>query len=885
MKLGVTSPAVPAPNGGHNSHRSHSRPVVRGKHLFVGGEKFYVRGVTYGTFAPDENGDLFPAPGKVENDFARMRAHAVNALRTYTVPPRWLLDCAHRHGLRVLVGLAWEQHIAFLEDASRATSIVNRVREGVRSCAGHPAILCYSIGNEIPASIVRWHGARRIERFLERLSRAVRAEDADGLVTYVNYPTTEYLQLPFLDLVSFNVYLESREKLEGYLARLHNLAGDRPLMMAELGLDSLRNGEESQAQVLGWQVRSAFTAGCAGLFVFAWTDEWHRGGQEVEDWDFGLTDRDRRPKPALTAVRNAFADVPVRIPLPVPRISVVVCCHNGQETLRDCLDGLSALDYPDFEVIVVDDGSRDGSAAIAAEYPFRLIRTPNRGLSNARNVGLAAATGDIVAYTDSDARADPNWLTYLANSFCSTSHAAIGGPNIPPAGDGLIAECVANAPGGPVHVLLSDTEAEHLPGVNMAFRRDCLEAIGGFDPQYCAAGDDVDVCWRLLEKGWSMGFSPSAVVWHHCRNSVRAYWKQQKGYGRAEAMLERKWPEKYNRAGHLSWSGRIYGKGLLQSLDIRRGRIYQGMWGSALFQSVYRPAPGLFSSVPMMPEWYVLTLLLGALSALGLMWNPLLSALPFFGVAVLASLIQAGRGAAKASFTTPADSVGTRIALYTMTGALHLLQPLARLWGRIEYGLTPWRRRSTAFAVPCRKTVTIWRDRWQAPAESVESLETQLRNRGAIVRRGGTFDAWDLEARVGSLGTLRLITAAEDHGAGKQLFRIRLRSHVCRRWGVAAAVLAALSMSAALSSAWVVSALLGSAAGWVLLRSLSDIGGATAAVLHSVQQLSRREERRPEGAIVGKPREEGAARRDRRSSPHREDRPLEPAFDATASGD
>lgn len=95
--------------------------------------------------------------------------------------------------------------------------------------------------------MVRWLGPRRIQRYLERLAGVVKAEDPDGLVTYVNYPTTEYLQLPFLDLVSFNVHLESRDRFEAYFARLHNLADNRPLVRTELGLDSLRSGAPARS--------------------------------------------------------------------------------------------------------------------------------------------------------------------------------------------------------------------------------------------------------------------------------------------------------------------------------------------------------------------------------------------------------------------------------------------------------------------------------------------------------------------------------------------------------------------------------------------------------------------------------------------------------------
>ena len=145
---------------------------------------------------------------------------------------------------------------------------------------------------------------------MKRLYTIAKKKDPGGLVTYVNFPTTEYLQLPFLDFHCFNVYLEEQDRLEAYLNRLQNIAGDLPLVMGEIGLDSRRNGEEKQAVVLDWQVRSVFGLGCAGAFVFAWTDEWHRGGYDVEDWDFGLTDRNRRPKKAFYSIRRAFAELP-----------------------------------------------------------------------------------------------------------------------------------------------------------------------------------------------------------------------------------------------------------------------------------------------------------------------------------------------------------------------------------------------------------------------------------------------------------------------------------------------------------------------------------------------------------------------------------------------
>lgn len=803
-----------------------ARPQVRGKFLFAGDEKLYVRGVTYGTFRPGSDGVEYDAQA-VERDFAAMSSNGINTVRVYTVPPRWLLDTALRYGLRVMVGLPWEQHIAFLDDRRTRRSIEQRVREGAAACAGHPALLCYAVGNEIPATIVRWYGAPKIKRFLASLCRAVKAEDPDALVTYVNFPSTEYLHLDFVDFVCFNVYLESQDNLSLYLLRLQNLAGDRPLLLAEIGIDSQRNGETEQAETLDWQVRTTFAAGCAGAFVFAWTDEWYRGGFEIEDWDFGLTTRDREPKPSLSSVRDAFGQVPFPHDLPWPRISVVVCTYNGSRTIADCLDGLAALDYPDYEVIVVDDGSKDATAQIAGEYDVRLIRTENRGLGNARNTGLEHATGEIVAYTDDDTRPDPHWLTYLAVTFMTTDHVGVGGSNIAPPGDGFYADCISNSPGNPVHVLLTDQIAEHIAGCNSAFRRTALQEIGGYDERFRVAGDDVDICWRLQERGWTIGFSPAAMVWHHRRNSLRAYWRQQLGYGKAEALLEAKWPEKYNPAGHLSWSGRLYGNGLTQSLGSRR-RIYHGTWGGGLFQTEHERPLSLLAALPLMPEWLVLVAALAVVSALGFLWSPLFVALPLLVVASGALLAQAIISGAKAK---PADDKHrNKIWKFrAVTAFLHVVQPLARLRGRQRHGLTPWRVRGTRrFAFPRPRSTAVWTEQWHEPASRLEAIEAMLRGEGAVVQRGGDFDRWDLEFRGGLLGSSRILLAVEEHGNGKQYARFRWWPH-CSPWPIVFAVcLGTLSFLAADNSR-LVAAVLGICTLAIALRLLAECATATAA--------------------------------------------------------
>ncbi len=820
------------------SRARDQRPQVRGKFLYVGDEKFWVRGVTYGAFWPDADGHEYHELEVIDRDFAQMVANGITAVRIpHTTPPRALLDVAQRHGLRVMVGLSAEQYVGFLIDTKGAPDIEALVRDKVRAVAGHPALLCYAIGNEIPGPVARWLGRQRVERYLRQLYWAIKAEDPGGLVTYVNYPTTEYLDLPFLDLVCFNVYLESPDRFDAYLARLHTLAGERPLIMSEVGLDAFRNGEEVQARALQWQIRGTFAAGCAGAFIFSWTDDWFRAGAAVDDWAFGLTDRDRRPKLALSAVCAAFSGVPFAQDRAWPRISVVVCSYNGARTMRDCLEGLCRLQYPDFEVIVVNDGSKDATSAIAHEYGFRVIDTENRGLSSARNTGLAAATGDIVAYIDDDAWPDPDWLTYVAATFMRSDYVGVGGPNIAPPGDGAIADCVANAPGGPIHVLLTDQEAEHLPGCNMAFRTTALRAIGGFDPRFRTAGDDVDLCWRLRERGGKLGFHPAAVVWHHRRNSVRAYWRQQRGYGRAEALLEQKWPEKYNAAGHLTWTGRIYGKGLVRIGGWPRARIYHGPRGRAPFQSLYQPA-GIVSSLLLMPEWYLIIVALAVLSGLSALWAPFLYALPVLAMASGASLTQAVLSATAASFPDAARSRVRRLTLHGLTALLYLLQPLARLRGRWQHGLTPWRGRAPRGGIfPRRRIFSAWSERWEDPDKRAQAIETLIRADGAVVLGGGQCDRWDIEVRGGILGAARLLMAIEDHGAGRQLIRARSWPVWSSPGLIVILALGGLSLLAALGGGWSASAVLGATSVLLGVRAFQEAARSLGCVLRAAQQL------------------------------------------------
>ncbi|MFI5364009.1 MAG: glycosyltransferase [Candidatus Binatia bacterium] len=790
------------------------RPCARGKFLFRGDEKLFLRGVSYGPFAQASHGAQFPERDMVRRDFALMHDLGVNCFRTFTPPPEWLLDLAEEYDLGVLVGLPWTEHVCFLDEPAVVEAIRAQIATGVDACKQHPAVFAFLIGNEIPSDIVRWHQPERVRAFMRELYDLVKRAAPDVLVSYANFPPTEYLDLDFLDFISFNVYLHRERDFRRYLSRLQNLAKDKPLVLTEFGIDSMREGAAEQAQILSWQVRAAFESGVAGTVVFSWTDDWFTGGFQVEDWAFGLVDRERHKKPAYHAVQKLYGG---QLPPPLdhaPRISVVICAYNAERTMDACLASLRTLRYPSYQVIVVNDGSTDRTLEISQRYPeVRIFSQENKGLSVARNVGIAHASGEIVAFTDSDCVVDPDWLTYLAYKFVHGGFVAVGGPNLPPPEDARIPACVAASPGGPTHVLLDDEVAEHIPGCNMAFLKTALDEIGGFDPIYRAAGDDVDVCWRLQNNGHPIGFSPAAMVWHFRRNTINAYLKQQMGYGKAEAQLYFKHPFRFNMLGQSQWIGRIYGD-LSMSLFSRRPVIYHGVFGRGLFQTLYEPPSSLLSYLPFTLEWNILGLvmLIGAVIAGR---HPLLAGLP-----LLTAVIFAGGRAWRAKVDPRYDGVASRLLITALIYLGPLVRSLQRYLYRIQGMTNVARIQFEEISQPPRVQwlqrqffLSYWSDNALEKENLLHALMEFLVPRKYLIAIDQGWNDCDVTVYRGIWSKADLKVAVEHHGGGKRVFRTRCRvreSWLSRAALVGFAAVTAIAWFAELKEIQEVAVLLGS---------------------------------------------------------------------------
>ena len=205
-------------------------------------------------------------------------------------------------------------------------------------------------------------------------------------------------------------------------------------------------------------------------------------------------------------------------------VSVVVPAYNAEDTIGPLLDSLLNLDYPEYEVIIVNDGSTDRTKEIVEQFPVRLINQPNRGASAARDAGLRVASGDVVAYVDSDVTVTPDWLKQIMRPFSDATVAATTGQTV-----FLRSQKCAS------WLRSMDIERRNTRrktytrlanGPNAAFRRDILLEVGGFDPRWYHA-EDTEVSYRIWELGHRIQYVPEAVVHHVPEEDWRTYLRKR----------------------------------------------------------------------------------------------------------------------------------------------------------------------------------------------------------------------------------------------------------------------------------------------------------------------------------------------------------------------
>lgn len=223
----------------------------------------------------------------------------------------------------------------------------------------------------------------------------------------------------------------------------------------------------------------------------------------------------------------------------VPFVSVVVPARNARRTLADCLSSLLRIDYPVTrrEILIIDNDSTDDTARIIREFPVIHLAEARRGPSHARNRGILASHGDLIAFTDADCVVTSRWLRALVAEFTSASIGGVAG------------EILAYPP----HTWAEYYMARRRPRwqrtaleavrpyavtANVAFRRRVFDEIGLFDPRLIT-GQDQDFSWRFLRAGLGLRYAPGAVVFHHHRAGPWTFFRQQLGWAHGAALLRK----------------------------------------------------------------------------------------------------------------------------------------------------------------------------------------------------------------------------------------------------------------------------------------------------------------------------------------------------------
>ena len=229
----------------------------------------------------------------------------------------------------------------------------------------------------------------------------------------------------------------------------------------------------------------------------------------------------------------------------LPFISIIISVYNEEKTLQQCLDSLLVLQYPNYEVIMVNDASKDNTLAILQEYQqknnkIKVVTYPvNKGVPGARNEGMKVAKGDIFVFTDADATFVPEWPLKLIEPLVNNPKiGATGGRDIAPPNQPLVHKCIdytltsfigtAGLRGAKVRLAKYS-----VTGCNFAVKREVVGKVGMHDERIRWRGEEKEWCQRMREGGYEIQFVPESYILHYRRISLKSFWTQTYKSGKA----------------------------------------------------------------------------------------------------------------------------------------------------------------------------------------------------------------------------------------------------------------------------------------------------------------------------------------------------------------
>lgn len=233
-------------------------------------------------------------------------------------------------------------------------------------------------------------------------------------------------------------------------------------------------------------------------------------------------------------------------------VSIVIPTFNGATRIVACLAALlRQIDLTKTEILVVDDGSTDDTAEVVAGYAgVRLIRQSNAGPAAARNRGALEAAGTIVLFTDDDCVPAPQWLTALTEPFEDSNVVGVKGV-YRTSQTRLMARFVQIEYEDKYRRMSDVSQIDFIDTYSAGFRRDRFLEIGGYDTSFpVACAEDVELSYRMSERGWMMRFAPHAIVYHHHPDTLTGYLKKKYKFAFWRVLALRKNPKKIVADSH-----------------------------------------------------------------------------------------------------------------------------------------------------------------------------------------------------------------------------------------------------------------------------------------------------------------------------------------------
>jgi glycosyltransferase involved in cell wall biosynthesis len=262
-----------------------------------------------------------------------------------------------------------------------------------------------------------------------------------------------------------------------------------------------------------------------------------------------------------------------------PSVSVIVPAYNAAATLDACLDALSqqTVGADAYEVIVVDDGSTDGSAAIAQRHGVTVLRLAHSGAAAARNEGARRARGRILLFTDADCEPLEAWIERMVAPFADAEVAGVKGAYCTRQRS-LVARFAQAEYEEKYRRLARMEQIDFVDTYAAAYRRDLFWALGGFDPHFLL-DEDQEFSFRVAKTGAKLVFAPDALVYHHHQETAWGYARRKLGLGRWKVEVHARYPAKALRDSYTPWSQKIQIALVPLTLALvvgaARGRLYR----------------------------------------------------------------------------------------------------------------------------------------------------------------------------------------------------------------------------------------------------------------------------------------------------------------------